>query len=191
MADRAKFTGSIQHTEDTLQRLFKTEYRTYHQPRILAQLAIGFVMAALALTVEMDRILQAVLLLVGCLLMIGRDFPASVRADKAVDDRRGSLPENVCSFFGGSLELSGEGRMRLKYDRFQRLVEDNEYLYLFLGSRSVCMIDKATIKGGSAEELKAFVAERTGLTWRRNRSFFTMNLTDLRQMIRDRRIRRP
>ena len=101
----------------------------------------------------------------------------------------GKLPENVCAFFGGSLELSGEGSMRLEYGRFQRLVEDSGYLYLFLGSRSVCMIDKATIKGGSAEELKAFVAERTGLTWRRNRSFFTMNLTDLRQMIRDRRIR--
>lgn len=189
MADRAKFTGSIRHTENTLQRLFKTEYRTYHQPRILAQLAVGFVMAALALTVEMDRIPQAVLLLFGCLLMIGRDFPASVRADKALDDRKGKLPENVCAFFGGSLELSGEGSMRLKYDRFQRLVEDDEYLYLFLGSRSVCMIDKTTIRGGSAEELKSFVAERTGLTWRRNRSFLTMNLTDLRQMLRDRRRR--
>lgn len=189
MADQAKFIGSIQHTEATLQRLFKTEYRTYHQPRILIQLAVGFVMAALALTVEMDRILQAFLLLIGCLLMIGRDFPASVRADKAVDDRRGKLPENVCSFFGSSLELSGEGSMRLKYDRFQRLVEDNEYLYLFLGSRSVCMIDKTTIKGGSSEELKAFVAERTGLIWRQNRSFFTMNLADLRQMLRDHRVR--
>lgn len=189
MADRAKFIGSIQHTEDTLQRLFRTEYRTYHQPRILAQLAVGFVMAALALTVEMNRTLQAVLLLIGCLLMAGRDFPASVRADKALDDRKGKLPENTCAFFGGSLELSGEGTMRLKYDRFHRLVEDSGYLYLFLGSRSVCMIDKTTIKGGSVEELKSFVAERTGLTWRRNHSLFTMNLTDLRQMLRDRRSR--
>lgn len=189
MADRAKFIGSVQHTEDTIQRLFKTEYRTYHQSRIFAQLAAGFVMAALALTVEMSRVLQAVLLLVGCLLMIGGDFPASVRADKAVDDRKGKLPGNVCSFFGGSMELSGEGSMRLKYDRFQRLVEDKGYLYLFLGSRSVCMIDKTTVKGGSVEDLKAFVAERTGLVWRRNRSFLTMNLTDLRQMLRDRRSR--
>lgn len=189
MANQAKFVGSIQHTEDTLQRLFKTEYRTYHQLRILTQLAIGFAMAALALTVSMDRILQTVLLLAGCLLMIGGDFPASVRADKAVDDRKGNLPNNVCSFFGASMELSGEGTMRLQYDRFQRLVEDNEYLYLFLGRRSVCMIDKTTIQGGSPEELKAFVSERTGLTWRRNRSFFTMNLADLKQMIRDRRSR--
>ena len=55
MAAKAKFVGGIQHTEDTLQRLFKTEYRTYHQLRILSQLAVGFVMAAMALTVEMSR----------------------------------------------------------------------------------------------------------------------------------------
>lgn len=79
--------------------------------------------------------------------------------------------------------------MRLEYSRFHRLVEDNEYLYLFLGRKSVCMIDKSTIQGGTADELKAFAAERTGLSWRRGRSFFTMNLADLRQMIRDHRSR--
>ena len=42
-------------------------------------------------------------------------------------------------------------------------VEDNEYVYLFLGHKSVCMIDKATVEGGSAEDLKEFVAQRTGL----------------------------
>lgn len=189
MADKAKFVGSIQHTEATLQRLFKTEYRTYHQLRILMQLAVGFVLAALALTVQMDRILQAVLLLAGCLLMIGGDAPAAFQADKAVDARRGKLPHNVCTFFEDALTLSGEGSMRLEYSRFQRLVEDSEYLYLFLGRKSVCMIDKSTIQGGGADELKAFTAERTGLSWRRGRSFFTMNLADLRQMIRDHRSR--
>ena len=189
MADKAKFVGSIRHTEATLQKLFKTEYRTYHQLRILIQLAVGFVLAAAALTVRMDRILQAVLLLAGCLLMIGRDAPAAFQADKAMDARRGKLPHNVCTFFENALTLSGEGSMRLEYSRFHRLGGDNEYLYLFLGRKSVCMIDKSTIQGGTADELKAFAAERTGLSWRRGRSFFTMNLADLRQMIRDHRSR--
>ena len=189
MAEKAKFVGSIQHTEDTLQRLFKTEYRTYHQLQILSQLAAGFLMAALALTVEMSRPLQGVLLLAGCLIMVSGDLPASLRADKAVDDRKGNLPKNVCAFFANYMELSGEGSMRLEYSRFQRLVEDSGYLYLFLGRKSVCMIDKAAVTGGTAEELKDFVAQKTGLAWRRNRSFLSMNLADLRQAIRDRRAR--
>lgn len=187
MAGKAKFVGSVQHTEETLQRLFKTEYRTYHQLRILSQLAVGFALAALALTVEMSRPLQAVLLLAGCLIMVSGDLPASLRADKAVDDRKGKLPKNVCVFYANSMELSGEGTMRLEYGKFQRLVEDDRYLYLFLGRRSVCMVDKSAVEGGSAEELKEFVAQRTGLTWRRGRSFLSMNLADLRQAIRDHR----
>lgn len=189
MAEKAKFVGSIQHTEDTLQRLFKTEYRTYHQLQILSQLAVGFLMAALALTVEMSRPLQGVLLLAGCLIMVSSDLPASLRADKAADSRKGQLPKNVCTFFNSAMELSGEGAMRLEYSRFQRLVEDSEYLYLFLGRKSVCMIDKAAVTGGTAEELKDFVAQKTGLAWRRGRSFLSMNLADLRQAIRDRRAR--
>ena len=39
------------------------------------------------------------------------------------------------------------------------------------------------------EELKAFVARLTGLSWQRNRSLLTMNLADLRQALRDRRAR--
>lgn len=189
MAEKAKFVGSIQHTEDTLQRLFKTEYRTYKQLRILIRMVIGFALAALALTTEMSTVLQGILLLVGCWLLVSRDFPAAVQADKAVDGRKGNLPQNMCTFFKGSLQLSGEGTMRLEYSRFQRLIEDNEYLYLFLGPKSVCMIDKATVEGGSAEDLKEFVAQRTGLSWRRNRSLLSMNLTDLRQALQDHRKR--
>ena len=136
MAGKVRFVGSVQHTEDTLQRL-----------GILAQLAVGFAMAALALTVEMSRPLQGVLLLVGCLVMVSGDLPASLRADKAVDSRKGSLPKNVCSFFEDRMELSGEGSMRLEYGRFQRLIEDDGYLYLFLGRGSVCMIDPRGIEG--------------------------------------------
>ena len=189
MAGKVRFVGSVQHTEDTLQRLFKTEYRTYHRLGILAQLAVGFAMAALALTVEMSRPLQGVLLLVGCLVMVSGDLPASLRADKAVDSRKGSLPKNVCSFFEDRMELSGEGSMRLEYGRFQRLIDDDGYLYLFLGRGSVCMIDKAAIEGGTPEELKDFTARRTGLAWRRGRSFLSMNLADLRQAVRDHRAR--
>ena len=76
--------------------------------------------------------------------------------------------------------------MRLKYSRFDRLIEDDSYLYLFLGRKSVCMVEKASVEGGSAEDLKDFVAQHTGLTWRRNRSILSMNLADVRQAVRDR-----
>lgn len=186
MAEKARFTGRVQHTEETIRLLFKTQYNTYEQLRMIVQMGAGMAMAVAAFLVPMNRVLQVLLAMLGCWLLVSKDFPASLRAEQALEQRKGVLPENVCKFFDKAMELNGEGRMRLEYSRFQRLIEDGGYLYLFLGRNSVCMIDKETVEGGSAEDLKAFVEKRTGMTWSKNRSLLWMNLTDIRQALKDR-----
>lgn len=189
MAKKARFIGSVQHTPDTIELLYKTSYYTYDTLRILIRILIGAAAVFVGLAVEMPRAFQALLLLAGCWLIISRDFPAAARADKALDARKADLPVHTCTFFDNAVELSGEGSMRLDYKQFQRLIEDDGYLYLFLGRQSVCMVDKNSVEGGNTEELKRFTAQRTGLSWQRNRSLLTMNLADLRQALRDRKIR--
>ena len=189
MAEQASFIGSVQHTPDTIQRLYKTAYYTYDTLRILSRFLFGGALIAAALILELPRPVQILLLLAGCWLIISKDFPAAVRADQVLDNRKAALPLHICSFFEDRVELSGEGSMKLAYPKFQRLIEDEQYLYLFLGRQSVCMVEKDGVEGGSPEELKAFVARLTGLSWQRNRSLLTMNLADLRQALRDRRAR--
>lgn len=184
-----RFEAEIRHTEETVRLMFKTEYATYSQMRLLTRMLIGFLMVAAALTAGLPMVAQGVLLLAGCWLMISRDFPGEVRADRTLEARGGSLPTMDYTFYDDRIVLTGEGAMDLPYSRLHRLVEDRGYLYLFLGKKSVCMIDKATVTPGTAEELKAFVAGRTGLTWRQNKSFLSMNLMDLLQARRDRRLR--
>ncbi len=191
MAEKIRFIGRIQHTEDTIQRLFKTEYFTYSKRRILARMLVGAAMVVTGLLYQRNRIVQVILLMIGCWLLFSRDFPASVQADRTLEKRKGRLPQNTCTFFDSGMDLDGEGRMRLAYSRFQQLVEDERYLYLFLGKGSVCMIDKETIERGSVEELKEFVEKHTGLTWRaKSKSLLQMNLYDVWQMLQDKRRRR-
>ncbi len=185
MAKNARFTGSIQHTPDTIQLLYKTEYYTYDTLRILVRFLIGVTLILAGLMAEIPRIVQILLLLAGCWLVISKDFPASVRADRALETRKAALPRHVCAFYEKRVELSGEGTVNLAYDKFQHLIEDNGYLYLFLDRRSVCMVAKDSVEGGSPEELKKFVAGRTGLRWRRNRSLLMMNLADLRLAVKN------
>lgn len=189
MAEKASFIGSVQHTPDTIQLLYKTEYYTYDTLRILSRFLLGAALIVGGLMMALPRVVQIPLLLAGCWLIVSKDFPAAVRADRALDTRKAALPMHICSFFENRVELTGEGSMRLDYQKFQRLIEDESYLYLFLGRQSVCMVEKDGVEGGSPEELKAFVAQRTGLSWQRNRSLLTMNLADLRQAVRDRRTR--
>lgn len=187
MADTIRFVGSIQHTEETIQRLFRTEYYTYEKLRLMMRMAAGAVMTVTAVLAALPMAARGILALIGCWLIVSKDFPADVRADRTVDARKGQLPENTCTFFDKRMELDGEGHMRIKYDQFERLVEDDGYLYLFLGKRSVCMVERSGVEHGSDRQLMEFLEERTGLHWERNKSLLMMNLSDLLQAIRDRR----
>ena len=76
--------------------------------------------------------------------------------------------------------------MKIPYAKFHRLIEDQDYLYLFLGRGSVCMLDRSTVQPDSDKELKRFVTERTGKQWSRNWTLLSMTLGDLLQMRKER-----
>lgn len=187
MADMIRFVGSIQHTEDTIQRLFRTEYYTYEKLRLIMRMAAGGAMVVAGALAALPMAVKGILMLVGCWLIVSKDFPADVRADRTVDARKGELPRNTCTFYDKRMELDGEGHMRIKYDQFERFIEDDEYLYLFLGKKSVCMVERSSVEHGSDQQLMEFLEKRTGLHWARNKSLLMMNLSDLLQAIRDRR----
>ena len=187
MEKAAKFVGSIHHTEDTIQLLYKTQYYTYDTLRVVIRLLIGAAMVVVGFSAVMPRPLQVLLLMGGCWLIVSKDFPAAVQADRVIDARKGALPQNTCTFYDSGMDLDGEGHMRIQYGQFQRLVEDEHYLYLFLGKRSVCMVEKDSVEHGSAQELKEFVEKHTKLKWVKNKSLLQLNLKDLRQAVRDSR----
>jgi len=184
------FKGEIVHTEKTLRQLFRTEYETYERKKIFVWMGVGALMIVLAILVEMSMPLRVILLLIACWLLVSSDFPAEMRADKVVDTRRGSLPSMSYEFYDKDMKLESEGSMRMKYDKFQRLIEDSDYLYLFEAKNSVCMLDKDSIQGGSVDQFKEFMEKRTGLEWRRCKSILSLSLTDIIQSARDRRARR-
>lgn len=187
MAKKSKFVGSIQHTEETIQRMYQTQYYTYQTMRMLIRMGIGVVLVVSPFLFTLPMAVRAVMMMLGCWLLVSRDFPASVKADQVVESRKGALPLYVCTFFDDRVELEGEGSMKIPYKKFQRLVEDDSYLYLFLAKNSLCMIEKETVTGGTDEELKDFVAQRTGLDWMRNRSLLSLNLMDLHRAWKDRK----
>ena len=183
----ALYTGGIDHTEKTLELLFRTQYYTYQGLRMLARMAVGFVMVAAALLLSLPMWAKGLLLLIGCWLVVSKDFPSAIRADRAMEARHGVLPRMRYTFRADGVELTGEGSMKLKYSQFTRLIEDEGYLYLFIDRNSVCMVDRATLALAPAEDFMRFIGEKTGLPWKRCGSLFSMNLHDLLQMLRDAR----
>jgi len=184
------FSGKIRHTEETIQLLYQMEYHTYDRMKMLTRMAIGAIMVVLGLTVEMPMVLRGILMAIGCWLLVSQDFPAASKADRAIQARNGSLPVMEYEFHEKNVVLSGEGSMTIRYDRFQRLVKSEQYLYLFLGKGSVCMIDKDTIDPWLVEDFMDFIEEKTGKQWTMDKPLIAWNIRDVFGAIKDRTGRR-
>ena len=181
------YRAGIKHTEKTVERLYKTQYYVYEKPRMLLRMAFGFVLVLIAVMSALPLWAKALLLLFGAWFLVSRDFPAAVRADRAISERKAKLPNMEYAFHDDRLHLTGEGSMDIPYKKLTHLIEDNEYLYLFVSRKSVCMMERASLKPPKIMDFARFMEEKTGLTWRREKSFLSMSIYDMRQALRDMR----
>ena len=178
------FRGEIRHTEATIYQLFRTQYRSFSQKRMLVRFVLGLVLVFVAAFTNLPELLRILLLIAGAWFMVSLDFPGQMNADQALEVRKGILPTMSYVFYSNEMQISGEGSLCMPYKKLIRLVQDAEYLYLFSGPEAVCMIDRSTVKPEDAEKLMAFLAEKTGLEWKTNKSFFFLNLYDLVQILK-------
>ena len=182
-----RFYGKIEHTEDTITSLYRVQYHAFSKLQMLAWMAVGFAMIMVAAFATIPLWAKTILLLIGALVITGVDFPAMVRADSVVESRRGNLPKMEYEFHKDALKVSGEGSMNIAYKNIVRLAEEKNYLYLFMGRDSICMIEKESIRPKDVDEFKEFVAQKTGLTWQSEKSLLAFNLADVILAVRNKK----
>ena len=184
MAD-SFYRAKISHTEKTVEQLYKMQYYVYEKPRMILRALIGFGLVVAAVLSGLPTWGKAMLLLIGAWLLVSRDFPAAVRADRALSERRAKLPNMSYGFGPDKVHLSGEGSMDIPYKKFTRLVEDRQYLYLFISRNSVCMLEKSSVKPDDIMAFAKLLEEKTGLKWRAEKAFLSMSIYDLRRAWQD------
>lgn len=183
-----KFTGTIKHSTESIRRLYKAAYHVYDMRQIVAKMFGGATLAAIGILGNLPTIGQAALIMIGCWLMVSKDFPAKCAADDALDVRKKRnqlLPQMTTTFFENHAELQGEGKMKLEYQRFDRLVEDDAYFYLFLRKDSACMIGKDSLHPHHCDEFKTFIAKKTGKEWREMKPWYLMSLYEIVKMFKE------
>lgn len=180
-----RYSGKIVHTEKTIETLYRTQYYSYDKARILIRLGIGLACVISVFLATLPTWAKALLLLVGAWLIVSKDFPAQIRADRVLQERKSALPQMNYVFYDDHMSVSGEGSMNIGYQKLQRLVEDDRYFYLFLSRDSVCMMDRESLTPKKPEDFHRFLENQSGLHWRREKSLLTMNLSDLRLLLAD------
>ena len=181
------YRAKITHTEKTVEQLYKMQYYVYEKPRMILRMLIGFSLVLTAVVTGFPTWAKALLLLFGAWLLVSRDFPAAVRADRALSERKAKLPNMSYSFGPEAVHLTGEGSMDIPYSNFTRLVEDRQFLYLFVTRNSICMMEKDSLKPADIMAFAKFMEEKTGLKWRAEKSFLSMSIYDIRQTLKDMR----
>ena len=182
-----QFSAKIEHTEKTIESLYKAQYHAYEKKKMLIWMAVGFVLIFVAAFSSYPTWAKAILLLIGGWVVVSVDFPSQIRADKALEVRKADLPKMEYEFNKDQMKISGEGSMSIPYKKIVKLTEDKYYFYIIFSKDSICMIDKSTVRPKSEKELKEFLADKTKLYWQNEKSFLTMNLADVMLIFNNRK----
>lgn len=182
-----QFTAKIEHTEKTIESLYRAQYHAYEKPKMIIWMGFALALIFVAAFSPFPSWAKAFILLIGAWLVVSPDFPALVRADRVVEARHGNLPKMEYEFHKDQMKISGEGSMSISYKKIVRLTEDKFYLYIIMSKDSICMIDKNTVRPDNVSELKEFLANKTHLYWQNEKSFLMMNLADVILIFRNRK----
>lgn len=185
-----RYEGQIIHTEESIIRMYKMSEEVYGIRKLVVRTFLGGALVVGAFVVQVSIAMQGIMIMLGTWLLVSRDFSAKCKAEQALEVRkkkRQKLPKMVTGFYENYAELKGEGCMKISYDQFQCLVEDEAYIYLFLGKDSVCMLEKQNFTPRIYEEFKVFMEKKTGVKWQERKAWFHMNLYELLNLLKGKR----
>ena len=166
-----KYTARIEHSEATVKAMAKTQFECFKgKSYYITFLACIAMLGAALFWKDIPQGLQILFLAVGCFTLVGLNSPPKKLAEQVIKNLRGKFPKMGYVFTPGSVQLTGadEGA-ELTYKDILLLVEDRNYLYIFIQNRSAYMIDISSVKP-DAESFKAFLERKTGLHWTRTGS---------------------
>ena len=172
------FTASMKHNPETLVRLVKTQYNTFFFYRKILQLVCGVILVYLGLTAS-SSLLGVICLLAGCWMCVSLDEPAKHTARKVIGAMHGQYPKTNYSFrahhfiIHGSLDSSS-----VAYNQIIRLIEDEQYCYLYISRMSAYMIDKSTVVS-DLEDFRIFLSDSCALRWARPTTLLTFRIPSL------------
>ena len=166
-----KYTARINHSEETIKAMARTQFECFKGKSYYITFVVCLGLLAAAIFWKgIPQGVQILFLAVGCFTLIGLNSPPKKLAEQVIKNLKGKFPKMGYVFSADSVQLTGADEdAELKYKDILLLVEDRNYLYIFIQNRSAYMIDTSSVKPDAAG-FKAFLEKKTGLHWTRTGS---------------------
>lgn len=156
------FEAKVVFNDETIRRMFRTEFYTYEGMRHLLWLAAAFVLVMAALFTAIPTVVKVLCLLVGCAMFAMPDFLSRVAAEGVIMQRGGAETTVSCRVNDGGVDV--ENGAHIPFAKIDRLVEDDQYFYIFQSRQMAVMIPKGSLLPSNPERFAgACQGDRQGL----------------------------
>ena len=160
----------------------KAQYDTFRPKAFYWFLVISLLLLCAALFVPgMSQGLKILCIMLGCFTLVGLNSPARQIADQVITSLNGHFPCISYCFEDDMISLKGADLAdSLPYQDIFLLLEQKDYLYLFLKDHSAYVLDRKSIVPDE-KGLMDLLSQKTGLPWRKNTSVLNTSLKTLRE----------
>lgn len=176
------YTADTIQSPETIRRFSEVKFNIFQMPVKLAGVLISVLLVLAGGFAVKSEGLSLLLIFLGCVLFTNLNAPANYLANRVIALFHGRFPVLHYSFSETGMKIEDK-KPETTYSAFIRLVEDEDYLYLFQSSQYGTMVKKSTVQGdGEADGLKMFLTEKTSLKWVAPPSVLSFNLKHIRSM---------
>lgn len=176
------FEAQVIFDDDTIRRMFRTEYYTYETAQRVLRLILGAAGILAALFLDIHTAARVVFLMFGVWMLVAGDFPSKVQAEGVIEKRGGKSSRVTYQFGSSGIQIMGGGH--IPYQSLDKLIFDDEYLYLFVNRQNAVRFRASALKPADPERLKAEIAEKSGKSWKRlTTGILEYNIRDVLQVI--------
>lgn len=179
---KGQYRASIKHSEDTVRTMARAQYETFRPMAYYWLLLVSLILLAVAVFVPgLGQSVKILCILLGSFTLVGLNSPARQLADQVIRSLNGKFPVISYTFEDDAIHLEGtDSADTLPYSDIYLLLEQKDYLYLFLKDRSCYMLDRSSMIPDDAG-LMTLVEEKTGLPWTKNRSILQTSIKTLKE----------
>lgn len=177
-----EYSASITQSAQTIKRYARMQYSIFHRKVKLAGFAASVALVLIGGFLVEGEGLSLLLIFLGCIMFTNMNAPANFTANRVIALFNGRYPTLKYSFGPDGFGIEGKEK-KIKYGSLMRLVEDDEYLYLFQTPQYGSMLKKSSIQGDDgAAGFRRMLENKTGLKWTKPSTFYNFGLKDLREL---------
>lgn len=177
-----EYTAYIIQSKDTIKRYSEVQFNVFHTSAKLIGAAVSVALVLLGAFAVKTEVLSLLMIFLGCVIFTNLNAPANYTANRVIALFREKFPTLHYNFSESGMLIEGKAP-QIKYSGIIRLVEDEDYLYIFQSPQYGSMIKKSSVSGeDELYGLKCLLSEKTQLKWTRPPTILNFNLKNLREM---------